>query len=161
MGFSAVTCRMELRGKAKESLIAAPTPRQSKQCLRDLQVKTWTMVLADVPFLPLPSSSGPPPQVVHVRAYCKMRNEFKHKLIPSNVLGHCVSKHAVLQTACETIYIGSCQLQVSAGNLSICCSPALKVGRVIFRLRLTALCDRLWWPLTCASCYTCMLCKPN
>lgn len=71
---------MELRGKAKESLIAAPTPRQSKQCLHDLQVKIWTMVLADVPFLPLPSSSGPPPQVVHVHAYCKMRNESKHIL---------------------------------------------------------------------------------
>ena len=50
------------------------------------------MVLADVPFLPLPSSSESPPQVVHVRAYCKMRNVSKYRLTPSNVLGGCVSK---------------------------------------------------------------------
>ena len=168
MGCPAVTCRMELRCKAKESLIAALTPRQSKQCLHDLQVKTWTMVLADVPFLPLPSSSGSPPQVVHARAYCKMRNVSKYKLCASNVLGDCFSKHAVCTTACGRCAMQQhCQLPgpliwVDAGSLSVCCcSPALQVGRVIFRLRLTTLCDWLWWPLTCASCYTCTPCKPS
>ncbi len=116
MGFSAVTCRMELRGKAKESLIAAPTPRQSKQCLRDLQVITWTMVLADVPFLPLPSSSGPPLQVVHARAYCKMRNESKHNLISSNMLGDCVNKHSVSSTARDRCALQQYKLAAATYN---------------------------------------------